>query len=66
MKTTTNCRKPEVVDVLKELVVFMINSNCVSKKQNTLNPIMKAFEGGNIETQFCVLRHRTDFYFHDW
>ena len=50
MKTTTNCRKPEVVDVLKKLVVFMINSNCVSKEQNTLNPIMKAFEGGNMET----------------
>ena len=50
MKTTTNCRKPEVVDVLKKLVVFMINSNCVSKEQNTLNPIMNAFEGGNMET----------------
>ena len=48
MKTTTSCRKPEVVDVFKKLVVFMINSNCVSKEQNTLNPIMKAFEGRNM------------------
>ena len=66
MKTTTCCRKAEVVHVLKKLVVFMINSNCASKEHNTLNPITKTFERGNMETRFFVLRQRIDFYFHDW
>ena len=36
----------------------------MTKKQSVLKSVMDAFEGENMQTQYCVLGYRIDLYFH--
>ena len=38
----------------------------MTKKQSVLKSVMDAFEGENMQTQYCVLGYRIDLYFHDY
>ena len=38
----------------------------MTKEQSALRSVMDAFEGGNMQTQYSVLGHRIDLYFHDY
>lgn len=44
VKKAINLKKTEVVDILKRLGTNILNNSYGSKEQNTLNPIIKAFE----------------------
>ena len=38
----------------------------LNKEQLILRSIMDTFEGENMQTQYAVLGHRTDLYFHEY
>ena len=37
----------------------------MTKEQSVLKPVMDAFEGENMQTQYSVLGYKIDLYFHD-
>ena len=38
----------------------------LTKEQSVLKPVMGAFEGENMQTQYSVLGYKIDLYFHDY
>ena len=45
---------------------FNVNGVFNTKKQTTLGAVMDAFEGENMQAQYCILSYRIDLYFHDY
>lgn len=66
VKKAINLKKTEVVDILRRLGTNILNNSYGSKEQNTLNPIIKAFEQETWKLIFFVVGHRTDLHIHDW
>ncbi len=59
----TRCRKPEAVGFARFLGIDIENSLCMSKEQDTLSCITKAFKGEQMIDQYCVDGYRIDLYF---
>ena len=65
-KPVPRCRKPEAVDRLKTMKATMPNSNLLSIDQSNFNLMLKYFEGPKVQTQFYVILHKINMYFHNW
>ena len=59
----TRCGKPKAVEFARLLGINIENSLCMSKEQDTLSCIMKAFDGEEMKCQFTVDKYRIDLYF---
>ena len=57
----TRCKKPEAVEFARSLGINIENSLCMSKDQDTLSCIMKAFKGEEMIEQYHVDGYRIDF-----
>ena len=62
----TRCKKPEAVEFVRSLGINIENSLCMSKEQDTLSCIMKAFDGEEMKCQFNVDGYRIDLYFPEY
>ena len=62
----TRCKKPEAVEFARSLGINIENSLCMSKEQDTLSCIMKAFDGEEMKCQFNVDGYRIDLYFPEY
>ena len=51
---------------LKKNLGFKLQDVINTKEQTIINSIKNKFEGENIQTQYCVLGYRIDFYFHEY
>ena len=48
----------------KHILGFRLQDVINTKEQTVINSIKEAFEGENIQTQYCVLGYSIDLYFH--
>ena len=51
---------------LKRNPGFRLHNVINTKEQSVLNSIKDAFEGENMQTQYTVIGHRIDLYFHKY
>ena len=62
-----HCRvaTPKTIEIRSKLG-FNQYDITLTKEQSVLKSVMDAFEGENMQTQYSVLGHRLDLYFHDY
>ena len=60
-----DCRTDESCN-LKRNLGFTLHNVINTKEQTVINSIKDAFEGENMQTQYTVLNHRIDLYFHKY